>query len=103
MVLPTCRIALLVLTLCTLHVQVARTAGIDTNDCNSCRLSVSGAFGLSDEDMTLYNSCDKTGKGPDGRDCTGIEKQCYRCYCYTSVTSGRLRYGTGQPSLEVLP
>lgn len=73
---------------------MARTAGIDTNDCSSCRLSVDGAFGLSEEDRALYAACDKSGKAQDGRDCTGVEKQCYRCYCYSSITSGRLRLVT---------
>jgi hypothetical protein len=73
------------------RINVARTAAIDTKDCNSCRLSVDGAFGLSQTDKELYQSCDKLGKTPAGLECSGIDKQCYRCYCYSSLTSERLR------------
>jgi hypothetical protein len=73
------------------QVQVSRTAGVNARDCASCRLQNGGVFGLSDADKELYAACDKTGKAPDGRDCSNVEKQCYRCYCYTSFTSGSLR------------
>lgn len=73
------------------RIQVARTAGIDTNDCASCRLTVDGVFGLSADDKVLYQACDKTGKTPAGDTCSDMEKQCYRCFCYSAITSGRLR------------
>lgn len=71
--------------------QVAQVAGVNADDCNSCRLSVDGGFGLSAADKDLYAACDRAGRTPAGLECSSIERQCYRCFCYTSVTSGRLR------------
>lgn len=66
-------------------------AGVNADDCNNCRLSVDGGFGLSAADKELYAACDRTGRTPAGLECSSIERQCYRCFCYTSVTSGCLR------------
>lgn len=76
------------------RINVDRMIGIDTNNCNSCRLMQDGRLGLSEADRELYASCDKVGVTPSGQSCSVIEKQCYRCYCYTSLTSGQLRYVT---------
>lgn len=74
------------------RINVARMAGINLDSCTACRLTVGGVPGLSDADRALYASCDSTGVDPQGGACRDAEKPCYKCYCYTSLTSGRLRY-----------
>lgn len=75
------------------QVNLARSAGINTAACeSSCSLSVDGAFGLADVDRERYAACADTGLTPAGGQCNARDSECYRCYCYTALTSGMLRY-----------
>lgn len=74
------------------QVNLARSAGINTAACAAgCRLSVGGAVGLAAADRQLYAACASGGTTPAGGTCSADEAACYRCYCYTALTSGMLR------------